>query len=206
MLIISSGNRISNIHLCDASYAVSTCLTLPWEENPLLGACESVRGQDPKKVSCLLYNKTHPSPSLSCRSTKCTFQCADAAGGHLLPTAHLCFIPFFCIQLLHCILTSAASFLGEPHHRLPCLSWRTSQNLFSGHNKGPVPTAVCKIRKNFVCTKLAKPSPILEHGRGILFRGCYFSLPFGLPVDLLWQSPGSGYRKYSLSQIKWCSS
>lgn len=145
------------------------------------------------------------------------------------------------MQLLPCILTSAASFLGEPYHRFPCLSWKTSHEvltetslqhsfrrrerrggdwvshvfapqwclfiLFMGYrkewpqlpttvacvsslarNKGPIPIVVCKARKNFVGIKLVKPSPILEHGKGMLFRGHQ--------VDLLWQNPHSGYRKF----------
>lgn len=90
-----------------------------------------MRGQNPNKVSCLLYNKMHRSPSLSSRSTKQMFQCTDAAGGHVFPTAYCYSILIFCIHLLHCIFTSAVSFLGEPRHRSPCLSWGTSHEVLT---------------------------------------------------------------------------
>lgn len=72
----------------------------------------------------------HPSTSLSCRSTKCIFQCTDSAGRHPLPPPHLCIIPFFCIQFLHCILTSVAAFQREPYHRIPFSKPKLHSNSF----------------------------------------------------------------------------
>lgn len=63
--------------------------------NPLLTTWGSVRGQNPKMIFFLLYNKMHPLPSLSYRFTKSMFHCTGTAGGHPLPTPHLCIIPFF---------------------------------------------------------------------------------------------------------------
>lgn len=56
----------------------------------------------------------------------------------------------------------------------------------ASHNRGALATALCKIRKSFVCINVANPSPILEHEGGLLFKCCYFSLSFGHQMDLLW--------------------
>lgn len=104
-----------------------------------------------------------PITSLSCRSTKHITVCR-VCWGRPLSTACLHFIPFFCIQLLHCVLTSAASFPGEPHHKFSHLSWKTSHEVLT------------KTLLQYFYAQEGKGGEVAEIARSLLSTGFVHSL------------------------------